>query len=226
MDNSIHNYSKETVDRSTLHGSFGKAHETNEKATKTLLDSVFGEKKFSDTFSIAGDSRMDRWGHAIKGFAKLGACTGALISEAVLVPADVITGQGKKDNESNFDPRDKGIAGVLVRGGTELAAVVGMGAGGVTGFGTGLLTEASRHGTEKDLYDHMNDNVNDGATVVGKAAASTVGGIGGVALDIVRAPSIIIKTTARTVGGLLYGAVGFVVGGYRAITNDLFIKKD
>jgi len=214
----IASYAKSVVDNYTLHGSLGEMHKSNTDAADRLWNASRKE------FNIYGYSRMDRWESAITGFAKLGACAGAICSEIAMTPADYVFGQGVVEDEESYEKyvekfTDSGVAGRALRFGTEAASVVGGLAGFIGGGVNGLLTAASRHGTDKKLDEYLWDSREEGAELGLKASANLVGGIGGAALVVARVPSLLFKKACSTLGGLAMGVVGFFVGGIRAITD-------
>ncbi len=200
----------------TLDGALGRVHQSIDKSADKLIHHA------KDEFHLTGagyETRKRKFLNTMKTFYNAGGAAGAVGGTALMVPADLLLGRGnvpeagKKATFLDDGALGKGsmFVGMLTSGGAEF---IGKGVG---------CTAAAVSIAAKDTEDSPKRWIKDGTSTGGKFAGKTVGhvmGTGlGLATDIVRLPSIIVKGTLKGVCAVLGGTIGFFAGSVRAIIN-------
>jgi hypothetical protein len=209
--------SSAVITSAELNGAFGQAHNTLDNAVKRL-----GHAK--DEFHLNGAGYETRWKKFVnttKTFAEASACVGVATATGPMLLVDLVTGRGtvRPDGEKNSFMDE----GVLGNGGRFLTAL-GSGATEIVGAGVGglgaLVTYPAKGAAKKSSAEWFEGGASGGAQAGGKIGAHLLGGTVGVALDVVRIPSVLAKVTLGGVCGLAGGAIGALAGGFRAMIDQ------
>lgn len=223
----------DSFDRSTFNDALNGAHRQVEETALGLF------KK--DNFTLKGPAYATRWGkfsNTVKTFTQASGAVGAGLSSAVLLPADLVTGQSgesfltSKKSSTSDEPvptkpplsgfrkfLNEGIAGFAVKIPTGVASV-GVGETiKLVGTTVGIVTSPAGWALNGDPKTHVKVSGEAAYKYAGKEAAYLTGSVGGLALTLARLPSLIVKQTVTGACALTGGIIGVLAGAIRAAAN-------
>ena len=204
---------KETYDNLTLGEVPGMVNNAVNISANNL---IFESKK---SFPLHGDgfeTRKGKFVGTMKTFFNGAGAVGALTGAATMVPVDLFVGRGRQEGTSNFF--DEGVLGVAaeVVGSIGSAAVeyVGKGAGAVT-----AVVSMAAKGSDESPKAWIQDGASSGGEFAGTGAGHVLGTGLGLATNVARIPSIIVKGVLKGTFAVLGGTIGFFAASVRAIFN-------
>ena len=207
--------SSAVITSASMNGGFGRLNDEMDHCAAKLFD--------QDEMSLKGEgyeSRADKFIKTIQTFTKGGCSTGAGLGVLTMIPVDFVAGRGnaRQDGEpgSFFD---EGLAGQGIRLGTAIAAGTAEIGGNLVGGILGVVSLPANASGDKTSVEWVERGALHGGQAIGKTVAHAGGTAGGLALDIVRIPSLAVKYTLAGVGAVVGTVVGFFAGSVRAIFN-------
>lgn len=208
--------SSAVITSAELNGAYGNAHQTLDNAAKRLMNA-------NDEFKLTGEGYETRWGkftNTARTFAEASASVGVAGGTMAMLIPDAITGRGtvRPEGERNSF-MDEGILG----NGGRFVTAVGSGATEIVGAGVGglgaLATFPAKASAHKSSAEWFEGGASGGATAGAKSGAHVLGTTTGLALDVVRVPSVLAKVALGGAFAIAGGTVGVFAGATRAIIN-------
>jgi len=177
-----------------------------------------------------GDSRLSLLGNTfdsfVEGGAYGGALIGALVGRCIMLGPDVLVGFGPNERDpsrNGLEPVANGVAGLAVKGAIALAGALGEVVGTANGLLVGALTCPFAGLTGRSGATWVSESMELGRKSVSSVVTIGAGAAAGMALGAVRALSVSTKLICQTVGLMIGGALGIllgpIAGGIRAAIN-------
>jgi hypothetical protein len=204
------------ITSATLNGSYGEAHHVTDKAAAKILHP-------NDNFALTGEgyeTRGKKFCKTVATFAKASSSLGMGVATVAMAPVDFTTGRGTVRPEGERKHfMDEGIAGNLSRFGVGLATGTCEVLGAVVGAGGAVVSLPARASSGQSNAEWIEGGALGGSQAAGKASAHTLGTPTGLALDLIRVPSLGIKVATASAAAVAGGTLGIPAGLIRFVFN-------
>ena len=200
----------------TLDGALGNVHNTVDKSANNLIN------ESRKSFPLVGkgfETRKDKFVGTMKTFFNGAGAVGSVVGTATMAPVDLFVGRGSAPAQGERGMFiDEGALGA----GVKYAGTIASGAVEYVGKGAGAVTAAvsmAAKGSDESPKAWIQDGASSGGEFAGTGAGHVLGTGLGLATNVARIPSIIVKGVLKGTFAVLGGTIGFFAASVRAIFN-------